>query len=125
MKKIFLLWVSTFALWGSLCGAAEPARPPIAAVRNSYVIINAGTTAWVPLIASLPSSASVADIFDSSGQTLEIGVGASTAEQRVLIIPPGGNNGPMPVLFNAGDRISIRSLTGTANAGEIDLNIWQ
>ncbi len=79
-------------------------------VVNNYGVTNVTTAAWVQLIASLPAAASRVEIFDSSGEILELGVGAAAAESRVTVIQPGGN-GVISLSFNAADRISVRAIT--------------
>lgn len=71
------------------------------------------TGAWVQIIAALPSAASGVEIFDSSGEILELGVGAAAAEARVWVIQPGGN-GRVPLTFASGARISLRAISANA-----------
>ncbi len=72
------------------------------------------TGAWVQIIAALPSAASGVEIFDSSGEIMELGVGAAASEARVWVIQPGGN-GRVPLTFASGARISLRAITASAN----------
>lgn len=90
-------------------------------VRNVYSSTNVTTGAWVELIASTPAAISAITLFDSSGQTLELGTGGSGAETRVMIIPPGGIDGQMALTIASGTRVSIRAVSATANSGEIDI----
>lgn len=71
--------------------------------------------AWVELIAATAAECQGLCVFDSSGFSLELGVGAAAAEVRKLIIPPGGLNGFIPLRIAAGSRISIRALGTTAD----------
>jgi hypothetical protein len=64
------------------------------------------------------------EIFDSSGQTMELGMGASGSETRIALILPGGN-GQIPILIQQGTRLSVRAVSGTASSGELDLNAYQ
>lgn len=81
---------------------------------NNYGPTPVTAGAWVQLIAALPSAASGVEIFDSSGEIMELGVGAAAAEARVWVIQPGGN-GRVPLTFAAASRISIRAVNATAN----------
>lgn len=93
-------------------------------VRTVYSSTNVGTTNWVVLFASLPADVSSLDIFDSSGQTMEIGVCAagatSNSEVRQILVPPGGNE--VKIIIPAFNRISIRAVSAPATEGESDVN---
>lgn len=91
--------------------------------RNDYTGVNVTVGAWVQLIASTAAAAKGFCLFDSSGQTLELGVGAAASESRKFIIQPGGPSGFIPLAIASGSRVSIRAISGTANAGEIDLTL--
>lgn len=93
-------------------------------VRTVYSSTNVTTGAWVQLVASLSSYVSELEIFDSSGQTLKIGVGGAGSEVTKLIILPGGN-GRVSLNIPSGSRVSIRAISGTANAGEGDINFYE
>lgn len=96
-------------------------RTVVTTVRNDYSSVNVTSGAWVQLVASLGSDVNALDLFDSSGQTLEIGTGAAASEVRLFLVYPGGN-GQLPVRIASGTRVSIRAVSATANAGEIDIN---
>ena len=91
--------------------------------RRDYSTGNVTTGAWVELVASLASQSQYLEVFDSSGQTLELGTGGAGSEARLLFVLPGGN-GLVPIRFAASSRISIRAVSGTANTGEITLNFY-
>ena len=88
--------------------------------RLLYSVTNVTTSAYVQLVASAPYTCNRVVIFDSSGQTLFLGIGSSGSEIAKIIIPPGGID--VPISINAGDRLALKALSGTANAGEVDLN---
>lgn len=71
--------------------------------------------AWVELIASTAAAAKGLCLFDSSGVSLELGIGAAASETRKLIVPPGGLNGFIPLAIPAGSRVSVRALGTTAD----------
>jgi hypothetical protein len=91
--------------------------------RNDYSSVNVTTAAYVTAVASLTSACTEIEIFDSSGQTMKLAVGAAASEVDQVFIFPGGN-GRIPLAIAAGTRISIRAVSGTANLGEIDINFY-
>lgn len=90
-------------------------------VRNLYTSTPVNTGGWTQIVADLPGDVSEAYIFDSSGQTLQLGVGPLGEEVAVLLIPPGGT-GLISLALLAGQRISLQALSADATAGEIDIN---
>ena len=96
---------------------------PITQVRRVYSTGNVTTSAWVELIAETSDFATAIEVFDSSGQTLKIGVGASGSEVDQFNIVPGGN-GLVPIQIPKGSRVAVKAVSGTANAGELDINLW-
>jgi hypothetical protein len=93
-------------------------------IRNDYTVTPVTTGAYVQLIASTGFAYSAVEIFDSSGQTLVLAIGAAASEVDQFIIFPGGN-GRIPFTLAVSQRISIKALSGTANVGEIDINFYQ
>lgn len=100
---------------------AHTGRSYADSVRNDYSSVNVTTGAWVQLIASTAADINEITLFDSSGQTLELGTGAAASESRVLIVPPGGIDGTVPLRIPSGTRLAIRAVSATANAGEITI----
>lgn len=91
-------------------------------VRYAYTSGAVGVSTWVQMIASTAAAFNCIQIFDSSGQTLELGTGAAASETRKLIIPPGGLDGCVPLAIPASTRISLRALSATTGTvGEFDL----
>lgn len=97
---------------------------PDAQVRNVYSSVNVTTGAYVQLVASLANTATEIEVFDSSGQTLQVAVGKSGSEIVQFIVFPGGN-GRLPIIIPAASRVAIKAISGTANTGEIDLNFYR
>jgi len=93
--------------------------------RYDYTGVPVTVGAWVQLIASTAAASTLFTLFDSSGQTLELGKGAAGFETRISIIPPGGFDGQLALNIAAGTRIAIRSISATANTGELDLTLFQ
>lgn len=104
---------------------ASNGRSFITSARNDYSSVNVTSSAWVQLIASTGSAANGLTIFDSGGFAMELGIGAAASETRLLLIPPGGLNGAIPLAIPASSRISVRAVgTATVSAGELDLNLF-
>ena len=92
-------------------------------VRNDYTVNNVDTITYYELIAATAQAYNAIEIFDSSGQTLVFAIGAAASEIDQFIIFPGGN-GRIPFTLASGERVSIKALSATANAGEIDINFY-
>jgi hypothetical protein len=93
-------------------------------VRIVYSSTNVTTGAWVQLLASIGATAiKEIEIFDSSGETLELGVGAAGSEVSNSYIVPGGN-GRIPMQIAALSRLSVKAVSATANSGELVINLY-
>lgn len=94
--------------------------------RVDYASTSVSTSAWTQIVASMPFDATEIEIFDSSGQTLQMSFGAVGAEgsNTKLYIFPGGN-GRVPLKVPAGTRISIKAVSALADKGEGDINFYQ
>jgi hypothetical protein len=92
-------------------------------VRRDYSGGAVTTGAWTQLIAATAGAAQGILLFDSSGQTLELGIGAAASESRLLIIPPGGLNGFIPVAIPAGSRVSVKAISAQADVGELNVTL--
>jgi hypothetical protein len=101
----------------------EQGRTAVDTARHSYSSTPVNTTNWQQLIASTSGAIRRVEIFDSSGQTLELGVGAPGSEVRQILIFPGGN-GVVPLTIASGARVSVRAVSATANEGEISINFY-
>ncbi len=89
--------------------------------RNDYGSTPVTTAAYVQINASTASAVTRMQIFDSSGQTLEIALGAVAAEVTKLYIIPGGN-GDINVQIPAGTRVSVKAVSANATTGELTIN---
>jgi hypothetical protein len=93
-------------------------------VRLVYSSTNVTTGTWVELLASVGATAvKEIEIFDSSGETLELGVGAAASEVSKSYVFPGGN-GKIPLQIAASARLAIKAVSATANSGEILINLY-
>lgn len=93
----------------------------VTTVRRTYTV-PVDTVNWTELIASTPADITAVEIFDSSGQTLELGVGPAAGEVRKFLVFPGGNGKVRPVEIPSGSRIAIRAISADADAGEFTAN---
>lgn len=90
-------------------------------VRVDYGVTPVTTGAWVELVASTAAQIQYLDIYDSSGQTMELGVGGVGSEVRAFYVYPGGN-GRIRFTINAGIRVAIRAVSANATVGEFIYN---
>jgi len=97
----------------------------LGSARLDYSSTSVTSGAWVELTASVGASAVFGiTLFDGGGYAMELGIGAAASEARVLLIPPGGFNGVIPLQIAAGSRLSIKAVgAATVSAGEIDINL--
>lgn len=102
----------------------EGGRAYADSTRLDYSITNVTTGAWVELDAALAQEINWLMVFDSCGQTMELGVGAAASETRFLLYGPGGVYG-VPVNIPTGSRLSIRAVSGNCSLGEISLTGMQ
>ena len=102
---------------------APSGRTPRGFVRNVYSVTPVTTAAYVQLFASTSGAVALMEIFDSSGQTLKIAFGAAASEVDQFLVIPGGN-GPISIAIPALTRVSIRAVSASATAGEIDINLY-
>lgn len=100
-----------------LVSLTETARSYSASFIHDYASVNVSTIAWTELTASTTQAITHMYIFDSSGQLLELGVGAAGLEDRVFLIQPGGPSGRVDLTVPSGSRVAIKAITATANVG--------
>lgn len=99
------------------------ASVPVQLIRNDYSSTNVTTSAYVELDSALDSRVSEIELFDSSGQTLVLAIGASGSEVDTMYIMPGGN-GRVRLLLEEGTRLSVKAVSGNATTGELTINLW-
>jgi hypothetical protein len=91
-----------------------------APVRIDYTSTNITTSAYVTLKASTETDSTKLQIFDSSGLSCYLAVGAPGSETNLYIIPPGGIDLEFAIPVNS--RLSLKAVTATVNVGEIIAN---
>jgi hypothetical protein len=96
------------------------ANPP---VQNIYSSTNITTGAYVQLVASTTHTTNTIHIFDSSGQAMILGVGASGSEVIQLYVPPGGDTYTLDI--PSGSRIAYKALSANAVSGYLLMSFLQ
>ena len=92
-------------------------------IRHDYAVTSVTTAAYVELDAALNQFSAEIEIFDSSGETLVLALGAASSERDEFYIIPGGN-GRIRALLPKDARLSIKAVSGTASTGELVINLW-
>lgn len=87
--------------------------------RLDYSSSNVTTGAWVEIDASTAATFNALYLFSSCGEALELGTGAASSETRVLLIPPGGLDGAVPLAIPSGTRLSVRGVSGSCTSGQL------
>ena len=88
-----------------------------APTRIDYTGSPVTTAAYTTLVASASAAIKQLQIFDSSGQTLVLAIGAAASEVDQIYIPPGGTI--VNLAIPASTRISIKAVTANATSGYI------
>jgi hypothetical protein len=91
-------------------------------IRYDYTVA-VTTGAWTELDAALDATTGWIELFDSSGQTMELGQGPAGSETRICLVPPGGFAVPRALLLPQGMRLSIRAVSADATSGELVINL--
>jgi hypothetical protein len=89
-------------------------------VRHDHVT-PVTTLAWTELIAATAGDIEVLYVWDSSGEVLELGVGAAAAESRIFLVPRGGINGPISLHVAGGSRLSVKAVSADTAGGDLVL----
>lgn len=95
-------------------------RSYVTSARNDYTGTPVTTGAWVQVIASTPSVINGFFLFHSGENPAELGAGGLGSEARILLIPQGGISGFIPLTIASGTRLSLRGVSGSSTAGELD-----
>lgn len=103
-------------------------------VSTCYATIDfTGTnvSAWTQLMLKDPSGTSISsntlpydvnelDVSCSADQAIQLGIGAASAQVQALLIPIN-MVGALKVLLNAGQKVWVNVLSGTANSGQLTI----
>lgn len=94
-------------------------KSPVDLLRLNYAVTNVATSSFVQVSSGILGTCTEVDIFDSSGQTLFLGVNDIP---KIYVVP--GGNGRLPISITAGSAVSLKAVSSTATAGEFDLNCY-
>ncbi len=85
---------------------------------------NVTSATWVQIIADSGATKVLQlNIFDSSGQSLYLGMGAAASEVTKMIICPGGQ-GQVSLQIPAHTRVSLKAVNTSATVGVLVLNLF-
>ncbi len=98
-------------------------RAKVQQAFNDYTGTAVTTATYVTLIASTSADANLISVFDSSGQTIIIAVGAAASEVDQCYVFPGGQ-GNITLRIPSGSRVSLKAKTATASVGYLALNLF-
>lgn len=77
--------------------------------------------AWTEVLAATSADIYQLSLFDGSGFTVELGLGGSGSEARILLIPPGGLPSNLSLYIPSGSRLSIRAVSVASISSNSDL----
>ena len=98
-------------------------KPTGTPVVNDCSTTNIGAGAYVQLSASLTAPASAMQIYNGSAQPLKFAVGAAAAEKDIgYVVAPSSVSPIIPVELKNAQRLTARSVGGTANTGILVVN---
>ncbi len=103
------------------------ARVPVHTFRYDYAAGNIADDTWGQVLAATPLPACALEIYDSSGRTLSISLGAAAAEDSAIVpytITPNGSSILLPIEVARGKRISVKPLDGDADEGQLIINFF-
>lgn len=113
--------VPTFGATGLLLvdatGSSAPDPEVKYTIRKDYTVTPVTTLTWLEFTVSTAFAISRWNVFDSSGQTLQIAQGAIGAEVIMFYITPGGVE--IEHRITAGVRLSVKAVSADATVGEI------
>jgi len=124
MKYISIIMLSVFLIGASPQQSLNQLGNPVNSfIRNDYSSTGVLTSAYVEIVASTTNKITSMGIFDSSGQTVKLALGAAASEVDQFLIRPGGEE-EVRVNVPAGSRISLRAVSANATTGEISINFF-
>lgn len=83
----------------------------------------ATTSAWVEIEDSLPASVSRIQIYESSGQIVQMGIGPSGSETGIYYIMPN-TVATIPFKLDEGMRLAIKAVDADASVGDLIINFF-
>jgi hypothetical protein len=104
----------------------NPMSKPIARARIDAASTNITTSAFVELVAELDEEISMIEVYDTTGKTftLAVGAAASEVENEALYLIPNGN-GKVPCQLPIGARVSVKAIDADATTGVLIINFFK
>lgn len=90
---------------------------------TSVGAVTLNNSGWLEIVSSLANNVNYIEIFDSTGATARLGIGAASSEADLLLDVPGGN-GFISVRIDAGSRLAIRAITNPPAGSEFVMNFY-
>lgn len=97
-----------------------------------YTSVPVSTTTWVelPLLdytntlisTGLPAMITCVDVVDSSGEAMELGVGATSASVVSQLAYGPNQEGPLPQMFSKGIKVFVKALDADATVGRLNVS---
>ncbi len=82
------------------------------------------TTSFTELFAATAmANVNSIEIENTSGQSFRLGLGGSGSEEDYMVVFIGGNT-RQSINITTDLRLSIKTFAGTANTGELNINLW-
>jgi len=104
---------------GSAVGTSG--RNSVATIEHDYSAVNVTTGAYVEILTTMPALCNRLEVFDSSGESLQLAFGAIGSEVDQAIITPGGND-ELELTVPAGTRLSVKAIDNDATVGKLNIN---
>jgi len=99
-------------------------RVAVGQIYHDYASSNVTTAAYTEILASVPTTSTRIEVFDSSGQTMILAFGLAGFESDQMFIFPGGN-GAVDITIYTTTRLSIKAKTETASEGYLAINLYE
>lgn len=103
------------------------AKVPAVTVRNDMTGNPITTAAWATLVAAVGKACTAVEIFNPSGSTIQLSLGAAGQELTALIpytVLPGGSSILLPIEISSGKRISAKAVDQNATTGIFTMNLF-
>jgi len=91
-------------------------------IRVNYATNNVTTATWFELDSALDEHARHAEILDTGGATMKLGIGAASSEVDLVHVIPGGN-GLIPLKLSKGQRLAVKAVSANVTTGELTINL--
>ena len=111
------------AIWMTIDAAAGPNNATLYINDSAPTTVTYDTTGWLELVATSAQTINNIEIFDSTGFSARLAIGAASSEETQFFITLGGN-GNIPVRIDAGNRIAIKPEVLPPLGAELMINFY-